>query len=380
MLTDRLITVAIHTYDRAHRLKSILESEGISVVLQNVNLTNPSISAGVRVRIKECDLPLALRIIENIEIISPEALNGLSASNAAVLVPVDFSECSMRAAMAAFELAKLHGSAVHLLHSYIDPAYTQQTLELTDSLTFEPEMVDGVEEVEEEKAVAHIAHSQMEKFADTLREKIKDGVIPGVKFTTSVTEGLPEEAINEFVDTHKTLIVVMGTLGAGNRHRELVGSVTAEVLDAAKATVLTVTPAMSAPSLSALQNVVFFAAGKQDDILALDALSRILPDMQLNITLVQLPAGRFSAPAEGAMTRLCDYCRLHYPSYHFSLSHLSPQSPVDDFEEIEKAHPVDLIVVGNRHKNIFARLFNPSWAHRLLFRADTPLLSIPLNS
>ena len=31
MLSDRLITVAIHTYDRAHQLKTLLESEGIAV-------------------------------------------------------------------------------------------------------------------------------------------------------------------------------------------------------------------------------------------------------------------------------------------------------------------------------------------------------------
>ena len=63
MSTDRLLTVAIHTYEKALELKSLLEHEGIAVVLHNVNLSEPSVSSGVRVRIKEADLPLALRII-----------------------------------------------------------------------------------------------------------------------------------------------------------------------------------------------------------------------------------------------------------------------------------------------------------------------------
>ena len=67
-MDDRLITIAIHTYERALELKSLLESEGIEAVLQNVNLSSPIISSGVRVRIKEHDLPAALRIIENREI------------------------------------------------------------------------------------------------------------------------------------------------------------------------------------------------------------------------------------------------------------------------------------------------------------------------
>ena len=65
---DRLITVAIHTYEKAIVLKSLLESEGVAVVLQNVNLVQPVVSSGVRFRIHETDLPLALRIIENCEI------------------------------------------------------------------------------------------------------------------------------------------------------------------------------------------------------------------------------------------------------------------------------------------------------------------------
>ncbi len=65
---SRFITVAIHTYERALSLRSILENEGIEVELNNVNLEVPGLSSGVRVRIREEDLPLALRIIENAEL------------------------------------------------------------------------------------------------------------------------------------------------------------------------------------------------------------------------------------------------------------------------------------------------------------------------
>ena len=63
----RYITVAIHTYEKAIALRALLESEGIAVELNNVNLEVPGFSSGVRVRIPETDLPLALRIIENKE-------------------------------------------------------------------------------------------------------------------------------------------------------------------------------------------------------------------------------------------------------------------------------------------------------------------------
>ena len=65
-MEDKLVTLAIHTFEKAQILKTILETEGIEVYIHNVNQIQPVVSAGVRVRIKESDLPHALRIIETI--------------------------------------------------------------------------------------------------------------------------------------------------------------------------------------------------------------------------------------------------------------------------------------------------------------------------
>ena len=85
---NRLITVAIHTFDRAMDLKNTLEDEGIEVVLHNVNLDEKVVSSGVRVRIRERDLPLALQIIE-----SPAPATG---DRRCVLLPVDFGKFSIK--------------------------------------------------------------------------------------------------------------------------------------------------------------------------------------------------------------------------------------------------------------------------------------------
>ncbi len=46
----RFITVAIHTYEKALALRSLLESEGIEVEFRNVNIEHPVHASGVRVR------------------------------------------------------------------------------------------------------------------------------------------------------------------------------------------------------------------------------------------------------------------------------------------------------------------------------------------
>ena len=118
-MKDRLITIAIHTYEKALVLKSLLESEGIMVTLQNVNLLQPVVSSGVRVRIKESDLPLALRIIENSDLLCPangdNAVSASSDSDPVIIVPVDESPAPQAAIYFAFRIAAAHKARIVLL-------------------------------------------------------------------------------------------------------------------------------------------------------------------------------------------------------------------------------------------------------------------------
>lgn len=381
MLSDRLITVAIHTYDRAHQLKTLLESEGIAVTLQNVNLTNPSISAGIRVRIKECDLPQALRIIENIEILAPDAARSLQAgARAAILVPVDFSDNSLKAAIVAFRIAAAMNVDIHLLHSYVDPAFAGQSMmQLSDSLTFDAPSVDAADEVKLDRSINRIARESMSKFENIIRDKIRAGVIPGVRFTSEIAEGLPEETIDDYCSANNNLLTVMGTHGADSHTRQLVGSVAAEVLDSCRSVTLTVPENAPWAASGMPDSVIFFTTTSQEDILALDTLYRIFPDTPLSVTLVSVPPSRFSKVQPESLASLLKYCRANYPAFTFKASPLSLSNAIEDFDRITSDHPADLIVVASRRKNIFSRLFNPSLAHRLLFRSDTPLMSIPVK-
>lgn len=380
MLSDRLITVAIHTYDRAHRLKAILESEGITVSLQNVNLTNPSISAGVRVRIPECDLPQALRIIENIEILVPSATyDSHQQVQGSILVPVDFSDNSMKATIVAFRLAASLNVGIHLLHTYIDPAFSgQSVMQLSDSLSFDQDL-QPIDDMEIDKSLASIARDSMKKFEEKIRDKIKAGVISGVKFTSEIAEGLPEEIIDDYVSSHKNILTVMGTHGANSNNREILGSVTAEVLDSCRTMVLTVPFNTPWASKGMPAHAVYFSTASQEDIIALDTLYHLFPDVALKITLVALPTSRFSKPNPDALEPLLKYCRTNYPAFSFNASPLSITNPVEEFSEMSCTSAVDMIVIPNRRKNIFSRLFNPSLAHKLLFHSDIPLMSIPVK-
>lgn len=371
MSQDRLITVAIHTYEKAVMLKSLLESEGVSVVLHNVNLAQPVVSSGVRVRIQEKDLPLALRIIENTDIFSREP-ESKESSRQRVIVPVDFSDYSLLACSIAFNIAHLHRANIVILHSYINPNISGN-IQLSDSMSYE------MLESETRRALEAKATQQMSELAMTLKNKIKHGTIPPVKFSTEIIEGVPEDVITEYAKETKPLLIVMGTRGKGKKEKELIGSVTAEVLDSCRFPAFTVPESAPLAGIDSVRHIVFFSNLDQEDILAMDALYRLLPCISPDVTIVNVPDRKHDKTSnEEAMKRLMQYCHEHYGNYRFNIRSLELNNVLADFKEIESQLPISLIVVPNKKKSIFARLFNPSLAHKLLFHADIPMMVIPV--
>lgn len=367
MDTDRLITIAIHTYEKAVILKSLLENEGIPVALHNVNLIQPVISSGVRVRIHEKDLPLALRIIENAEIINiPEAENE-SEPTPEITVPVDFSPHSTEACKLAFRLADSLNASVKLIHTFIDP-YFSTGFQLTETVNYDISENVMRQQLEED------ANRRMKNFCASLREGIKSGMLPAVRFTSEVVEGVPEEVIVEQARTTPRAFIVMGTRGAGKRERDLVGSVTAEVLDSCRVPVLTVPEHVAFDKIA---NVAIYTSLDQTDLIVLDALHRYFPNREMNITFIALPSRKITNPGN-LLDKLIDYNHTHYPADKCSARTITQDALNDETSTPTIHNTYDMVVVPNRKINIFARLFNPGIAHRLLFHADIPILAIPV--
>lgn len=373
---SRLITVAIHTYDKAVALRSLLESEGIEVTLQNVNLEHPTVSSGIRVRIHETDLPLALRIIENHEIfVAPETTQDNTNSHN-ILVPVDFSDNSIEVVRIAATIAAQHKASLTLLNSFIDPLIGGEGVQLTESLTYD------VIDAESRQQIAASAKKAMDDFSRKVREAMKAGDVCAVKFSTEVVEGVPEDAISAYAKSNPPLLTVMGTRNSDQKEKELIGSVSAEVLDAARYPVMTVPRISAISDITDIKHILFFCNADQDDILAMDTLLRIVPKTEAMITLVVLPSRRKwlekNRPTS-AVNALCDYFRQNYPRFTFESVSTDTDHAVDDVTRLHSEHHYDLIVVPNKkRRNVLSRLFHPSLAHQLIFRADIAMLVIPV--
>ena len=353
-------------------LKAQLESEGIPVTLQNVNLETPDVSSGMRVRIPEHDLPLALRIIENTDIFRSNDSEHQESSHS-ILVPVDFSEHSLKGAKVAFRIAAAHNADIVIIHSYIDP-YIGSNIQLSDALTF-----DISAEAEARRQVEQSSKTQMNIFCNRLRSLIKEGALPPVKFESRVVEGVPEDTIDEYAKINTPYIIVMGTRGSDRKNEEMIGSVTAEVLDKCRVTVLSVPENFDLERSYSPRNILFLTNLDQGDILALDTMSRIFDKIDANVTLAQVTGKRraFERTVKGDLSGLMRYCTKNYRRFTFDECDVPVEKDLNELYRIIRERHIDLIVVPNKkRRTLLGRLLNPGLAQRLVMGADVPMLVI----
>ncbi|MCH5246921.1 MAG: universal stress protein [Muribaculaceae bacterium] len=390
-----VITIALHTPSHSARVAKLLEKEGIEVKLSEKVLPGVSGENPVELQIKIEDIESALRIIENLEIFPLEGdekghrvskkkkpkdlLLGKrverKSSKPIVLVPVDFSEYSLMAARIAFHIAQKHKAKIVLLHAFVLPSRTDNLSLSPDLATYDPE------DIELEMTLEETAKQQMTTFADKLKNEIKNGTIPAIKFDTEILEGLPETVILDFSRENEPLLIVMGTRGADKKERELIGSVTAEVLDNCRYPAFTI-PETTAPLVlpKEIKEVIFFCNLDKEDIDAMNTLHRIFPDCHFHITLIHIPMRRerfLPSPEIESTSRLADYFKIKYNGYTFESRDLSAEE-VKQMLTGEDLSGVQFIVIPNKRRNALVRLFNPSLAHRLLFHADIPMMVIPV--
>lgn len=370
-MDQRYITLAIHTYDFAIGLRKVLEENGIDVRLENVDSEGGSMSSGVRVRIPSSSLPLALHIVEASMSASPAmASMKLEGVRNKVLIPVDFSPYSYVACAVGFAFAALiHAEAV-LLNVYSSPYFDGN---LADSEGFSMDLAD----TQMRKDLCDASRMEMGRLARRIRKEIIAGTLPAVKFSTVSLEGVPEDAILEYTRTKPPMLIVMATRGTTKKASEMIGSVTAEVIDSVRIPLFTVPENFAFSSLENMREIAFFCNVDQQDILAMDLFLRLFPASQLKIWLVPV-SDRAGSKLRSRMDELEKYFSEHYPAHTFENKIFRKADFRGEFEKLVTDTPVDMLVVPDKKKNVFMRLFNPSIAHKIIFERDIPMMVLPV--
>ncbi|MCL1943653.1 MAG: universal stress protein [Candidatus Azobacteroides sp.] len=367
-MEDKLVTLAIYTFEKAQILKTILENEGIEVYIHNVNLIQPVISAGVRVRIKESDLPKALSIIESTHWLGAETdIEKKAEEKKIILIPVDFSDYSMKACCIGFSYASAIRAEVILLHTFFTPLYAT-SMPFGDTVSpfqFEDEDLFVY--------VSNKAKGDMDEFVSTIEKKMNDGELSQAKFSYYLEEGIPEEEIIRYSKEYNPILIVMGTRGKDQKDLDLIGSVTAEVIESSRVPVFAVPEHASFAKIEEIKHIAFVTTFDQKDLVVFDALMKVVRRFGFKVTFVHVEA-KEDVWNEVKLAGIREYFKKQYPALKAEYHIIDSDDTLNGLDDFIKSEQVDILALSNHKRNIFARLFNPSIARKMLFHSDTPLL------
>lgn len=378
-MEDKFITLAIHTADHAMALKKILEVHSIEVKLQNYLATGAPIAVAVKVMIQEKDLPLALKVSESLEQLTSLNLdNVLSGHKGELLIPVDFNDYCLCACKAGFELASYLQLQPVLLHAYPTPVFTPSfSLDETTELGIDNNLEEEFTELEIGKDLQKQGRKRMKELINKLHSDQKEGNLPDLNFKAIMEDGVAEDVIKEYCKVSPPSLVVMVTRGKQKKGQQLIGSVTAEVLDDCKVPLLSIPENCNFSQVKKMKEVVYLCNLDQHDLICMDTFMRMFEFPDVTITLIPINE-RQDKNLKNKLLHLKDYYNKTYPTAHFITAILPQKTFMVDFNHYESQRGTELIVVPNRRKNAFMRLFNPGIAHRLLFERDLPLLALPI--
>lgn len=371
-MEDKLVTLAILTYTKAQILKNVLENEGIESYIHNVNLIQPVVSSGVRLRIKEGDLPHALKIIESSTWLSEDVVNEKECKNSKedqqILVPIDFSDYSLQACEFGFNFAKEFNAEVVLLHAYFSPIYAS-SLPYGDTFNYQ------IAEEENLKIMIQQVHKDLDNLSDKIKEKIKERELPDIKFTGVLREGIPEEEILRYAKEAHPRMIIMGTRGKNQKDIDLIGSVTAEVIERSRNLVFAVPENTPYNNFSKVKKIAFATNFDQRDLVAFDTLIQTLKPFKFSVSIIHLTECQ-DTWNEIKLAGIKDYFQKQYPDLKIYYDIVKEDDILSNLDQYIKERNIDVIAITSYKRNIFARLFNPSIARRMIFHTDTPLLVI----
>lgn len=358
----KFVTIAIHTIEKAEKLKQILSAEGIEIHLHQIDedLKEPGI--GVRVRVDIADLSKALHIIESRNIFSYSNKETLERDNLKkrILIPVDFSPHSMQACTFAFNLAKSIDAKVKIIHIYFNPFYPKS-------------FIEQEKDTKQYKDIEEKVKENIQRLCNDIDKKIQAGDLPSVNYSYLIKEGLPEEEIVLFADDYKPDLIVMGTRGKNQKKGDLIGRVTANVIEMTHFPLMAIPEGTLFTDFKRIKNICFLSNSSARDLISFEMMIKILEPFDINYIVMHVVTKEEENWDEEKIKNIHFCFSSKYPDLKLNYKMLSTNDLLTGVDEYLQADKIDMLALTTSKRNIFMRMFKPSIPRKMLYHSSIPL-------
>ncbi|HAX95258.1 MAG TPA: hypothetical protein DCY35_01845 [Prolixibacteraceae bacterium] len=365
-MKKKLITIAVLPFVKAQVLKTQFEKEGIECMLEDVNLLDGTSSLAVRVQILEEDLEKAFPVLEEFLGKPGEKPSGDKEVERQILVPVDFSSYSWKAALVAFDISRhLHAKMV-LFHAYPNPIV--YSVPFSDVYAFDSGLTMHLEAAEKN------AQNNMEKFLTKLIQHVGKETWTKVETEYIIKAGDARDDILSYAHRNKVMLVVMGTQGKAGSEFDIIGSVTAEIITDARLPVLAVPHDTPDDIAKKFSKILYATNFDEKDFVAIDKLMRILKPYEAEVLCLHVSQSEEPVWDLARLEGMKEILKDKYENRVFQCSLVVGDDILEEIDKFITANHIDVLALTTRKRNVLARIFNPSIARKMLFHTNIPML------
>lgn len=363
-MNEKLITIVVLPYAKAHILKLRLEAQNIKCELEDYHLIEAVTSSTVRVKILEKDVNQALSELNLFLGIKPETVPEKPIKRQ-VLLPIDFSETSEKAGLLAFSIAKHLNAELLIMHSYISPI--NYAIPIGDIYPVDPSPFINSTEVEQ------TANKDFQAFIKKLKAKIPEGDWEQLNPTFMIKPGYPNDDILAYAKEHQPRLIVLGK-GSSNSHPGTVGSVAVDVMFNACVPVLVVPAEMPDKKIVDFKEVLYATNFDAKDFTALDKLMKLLNPFDMKVSCAHVGEVDKYAQDNAQLAEMKNVLQEKYKNRSFKCTHIMGSDVADSLEKYVKDNAIDALALTTHKRGMLTRLFNPSLARQMAIDTHLPLL------
>lgn len=362
-MDEELTTLASLPYSKAEILRSLLETEGVDCVLENVDFLQDAMDTGVRIRIFEKDARKAFPILEKM---LGKSTGEQPKRENYVLIPIDFSSYSLKAALIGFDIAEKLGSKMVLYHSSPRPEFL--TIPYSDVIIYDSALFMNYEMTEK------VTNQKFEEFLNKLTDTIDPVRWKKAHPEYIVKIGEADDDILSYIQIHPPKMVVMGIRGEDATAGDLIGTTTAGVIFNTKVPVMAIPEKTSDNWLKSFKTVVYATNFEAHDFVAMDKLLNLVKPFDCKVICLHVNQGENGeldeAMLEGMREALCE----KYPFAAFDCRLVHSKNLTEAIDLFIQQNHIDVLALTTHRRNLLTRFFNPSISRKLVLHSQTPIL------
>ncbi len=217
--------------------------------------------------------------------------------------------------------------------------------------------------------------------SERIERMIKEKELQDVHYQFVLKKGVPEKEIIVYAENNNVLITVMETRSKEEKQQELIGSITAEVVDSGKIPVLEIPRDYNVSDFNDFKSVGVAESLTEYADQSYDKILQFIPNHIIELNIVHILERNENVESCQAIINDIDaYIHKNHPKVKVSFSIIPFEKSLStDLINFFSTSTFDLLVVRNSKRNLISRLFKSSLAKKLAYHAKTPMVVLPFN-